>query len=96
MFTIEKLKDPEAVSIMSELINNRILETENRDWKACKQIVTSAAADTLGCRRANQAKKNAPSWTDEVKNEIKEKMRCSRRWMKRRISEDRLIRGGLK
>ena len=54
-------------------------------------MVTSIAADTIGCRKAYQGrKKTTPWWTDEVKNVVKEKMRCFRRWMKRRIHEDRL------
>ena len=82
-FKIEKLKDPETASIMSEAINSRILETENRDWKAYKQIVASVAADILGCKKTYQGRKRTtPCWTDEVKNVVKEKMRCFRRWMK--------------
>ena len=70
---------------MREVISKKIFEAENSDWKTYKDIVTSAATDTLGFK-----KKNTPWCTESVKTAVGEKMRWIRKSMKRRRPENRL------
>ena len=90
-FNIEKFKDPRTVDTMKENIGNKILEAENRDWKTYREIVTSAATDSLGFKKTYQGrKKTTPWWTEAVRSAVGEKMRRFRKWMKRRRPKDRL------
>ena len=90
-FNTERLRDSGTGDTMREVVSNKILEAKNRDWKTYKDIVTSAATDTLGFKKTYQGrKKTTPWWTESVKAAVGEKMRWFRKWMKRRRPEDRI------
>ena len=76
--------------MMRGAINSKILAAEHRDWETYKKIVKSSATEALGSKKSYQGrKKTTPWWTETVKNAVGEKMRLSRKWMKRRRPEDK-------
>ena len=54
IFNVEKLRDSKTADAMREVINNKIVKAESRDWKTSEKIVTSSAADTLGSKKSYQ------------------------------------------
>ena len=93
-YKVERLKEPDRASDMRAKVADKLQDTQVEDvegeWSIYKNALTSAAEESIGVKNSYTGrKKTTPWWTDTVKEAVKLKMQCFRRWMKRRRPEDR-------